>query len=248
VTGGGVLSGNVGLRNVVVIRRVGVDLGHEDGIGRFLNRRKPGIWRDARGAAFVNAEPTVFSIHEKGSIRIRRGGVGAVGSGGSRAGEKGVGAGQGRIWICGVVGIRKRGDFDRNRNHVIPGIRIFGNGADGRADVPFFRDEIRVIFRIHPQPEPPLLHVIQASGVLSLGFGFGECGEQHGSQNGNDGNDYEKFNQGKSLPKFGRCKSNRLQERHTVYDLVSRGWYNSTSAEMLQNTGQKGKNSCVTGY
>src|SRR5206468_11449045 len=111
-----------------------------------------------------------------------------------------------------------------------------------------FRDEVSVIFSIHPQAEPPLLHIIQASGVLSLGLCFGKGGEQHGSQNGNDGDDYEKFNEGKSSTKFSRCKSNTLQERHTVYDLVSRGWYNSTSAETLRKTCPKGKNCCVTGY
>ncbi len=52
-----------------------------------------------------------------------------------------------------------------------------------------------VIVHVHRVGESPLFQVVEAGDLLGLGFGLGQCGQQHRGQNGNDGNDHQQFNQ-----------------------------------------------------
>jgi hypothetical protein len=55
-----------------------------------------------------------------------------------------------------------------------------------------------IIAGIHYAAQIQLLQIVQTLNSLCRGFCFGQGREEHGRENGNDGNHHQKFNQCKS--------------------------------------------------
>ena len=68
-------------------------------------------------------------------------------------------------------------------------LRVRGNG---REDVPEIAD-----VNYHAQPQ--LFEVVHAADLIGLLFGLGERGQQHGRQNGDNGDDDQQFDQGEGV-------------------------------------------------
>ena len=64
--------------------------------------------------------------------------------------------------------------------------------------IPRGRDEFTVVSHIHDVRQRQLLLVADATRLLRARLGRGQRRQQHGRQNGDDGNDHEQFNQSKT--------------------------------------------------
>ncbi len=60
------------------------------------------------------------------------------------------------------------------------------------------RIQLKEITRVGVESRGNLLVIIQADNALRLRLGLAERGDQHGGQNGNDGDDDKQFNQGET--------------------------------------------------
>src|ERR1035437_179356 len=61
-------------------------------------------------------------------------------------------------------------------------------------------DSIIVVTCIHNHPQRQLLLIIQAACHISLHLCFCQCRQKHCGKDGDDGNDHQQFNQGKTPP------------------------------------------------
>ena len=50
---------------------------------------------------------------------------------------------------------------------------------------------------------PHCFKLLKQTDLLRLGLGLGQRGQQHGGQNGDDGNDHQQFNERKAAGAFG---------------------------------------------
>lgn len=62
-----------------------------------------------------------------------------------------------------------------------------------------WRHNVIVIEGVLVPGERHLMKITGAGDAFGLGLGFGQGGQKHSCQDGDDGNDYEKFDQGKSI-------------------------------------------------
>src|SRR5204862_3556697 len=90
-----------------------------------------------------------------------------------------------------------------------------------------------VIVPIHLHSEGPVAHVGSASRGVRAGFGFGESGQKHRGKNGNDGDDNEQLDQGKSAARIrrnaGRVVHATKRVWHADETLMGAGRYASSS-------------------
>ena len=64
--------------------------------------------------------------------------------------------------------------------------------------VPCLQHYVFVVVRVNGHGDSNLPEVVEAFDALAFFFGAGECGQKHAGQDGDDRNDNQKFNQGKS--------------------------------------------------
>lgn len=67
----------------------------------------------------------------------------------------------------------------------------------GRVLEPLRRQEVVVVSGIQVRREPPLPEVVQADDSLGFALGFAQSGQQQAGQDGNDGDNHQKLDQGK---------------------------------------------------
>ena len=95
---------------------------------------------------------------------------------------------RGFLWIDQEAGITKTGSVTVNRG--------IDPTKSARIVAPQIEDDVTaVVIHIHHPGEVELLVIIDATGAVSLSFGFGECGEEKAREDGNNGNDDEQLDE-----------------------------------------------------
>ena len=59
-----------------------------------------------------------------------------------------------------------------------------------------------VVHRVKMRGQSPLIEIVQAGGLLSLGLCLGKRREKHRRQDGDDGDDNEELDEGEGLSRF----------------------------------------------
>ncbi len=93
------------------------------------------------------------------------------------------------------VGVQRAVGFPHPVMDDLPGSDVRANKAPHRCPVGMSRIEIQIVIGVHVVAEVLLFLIGQALGGLALDFGPGQGRQQHPSQDGDDGNNHQKFNQ-----------------------------------------------------
>jgi len=72
--------------------------------------------------------------------------------------------------------------------------RVIGNAERG--------EDLIVVIQIHVEREAPLLEVVETGCAAGLFLGLAQRGQEQSGQNGDDGNDHQKFDQCKTTFHF----------------------------------------------